>query len=144
MRLILGYRIPDPHTKPTCAPGIRQERMGTVRALPDSLHLQDAVSSLSLGSHHASGPLEQARVMMHVSCPSWQLDPLPTCTTRQTSCQSILIGGSFFYVVMTAIQLIWRHGIFTAGSEDLAIRNTKNYSGLELPSGESIHHWYPW
>ena len=90
---------------------------------PDFLHLQDALSSLSL-----CGQLPCFRASgIGLGQDARQLSILATRSkARQTSCESILVAGSFFYVVMTPIQLIWLHGIFAAGSEDLAIRNAES------------------
>lgn len=126
MRLILGYRIPGPHAKPTWDLQDLVGEGGHNLCPPVTSYTSKPLCHLSL-----SGAMLQG---LWVRLGSWctsAVHPgnkthLPLYITHQTSWETILIGGSFYDLVTTAIQLVWRHRIFAAGREDLALRNTKN------------------
>lgn len=126
MRLTRLYRTPGPHTKPAWAPRIWQERVGTVRALP-WLPASPGRSVLSLSGQlpcfRASGvgSGQDARQLCILATRSTvpSYNP-PDFVGKHPNRRFLLLCGDdrhptdFF------------HGIFAAGSEDLAIRNAKS------------------
>lgn len=126
MRLILGYGNPAPPAKPIWAPQDLAGEGKNHSCPPLTSFISRILCPFSAVTCHAPESLGQAGVMIHISRPAWQQDPLRLCMTHQTPWEIVLIGASFYYLGATAIQPIWLRGIFAPGCDDLALRNTRN------------------